>query len=253
MTKRVISYQGSNMTFTVVASNNPKYQWCFGGQKAPIVGATNNSLTITNVKTSNAGLYTVYVTNNYGSVYGTANSSVFTTNILVNCKPTTNFTGKVTLAWDYNFTNYPSVIAFKLYSGIISKTYTNIVNIAGQVTTGQVSNLISGNTYYFVATAIDTNGLESDYSTEVSTTIPMPPITIANMTLNIYWLNAFGYPAIQTKMCPFQNATLWYRTNLVAGSWMVATNWVGDSYGNAVYDDAGARGSPQRFYRASTP
>jgi len=254
MTKRVIGYQGSNMTFTVVGTNNPiSYQWCFGGQKAVIAGATNSSLTITNVKTSNAGLYTVYLTNSAGSVYGTANSSVFTTNLLANCKPITNSTGTVTLAWDYDFTNNPSVNAFKIYDGVASRTYTNVVNINGRILTGQVTNLSGGATYYFAATAVDTNSLESDYSSEVSAFISPPALSITNMTLNIYWLDAFGYPAIQTKMCPFQNATLWYRTNLVLGSWMTATNWIGDKYGNAVYDDAGAKGSPQRFYRASTP
>ena len=254
MTKRVIGYQGNNMTLTVVATNNPiSYQWCFGGGKKPIAGATNSSLTITNVKTSNAGLYTVYLTNSAGKVYGTANASVFTTNILANCKATTNSIATVTLAWDYNFTNNPAVNAFRIYGGIAPSTYTNFVNVAGQVTTGQVTNVPTGLTNYFAATSVDTNGLESDYSTEISTVIPTPPNSITNMTLQIYWLDALGYPAIQTKMCPFQNATLWYRTNLVLGSWMTATNWIGDRYGNAVYDDAGAKGSPQRFYRASTP
>ena len=203
MTKRVIGYQGSNMTFTVVASNNPSsYQWCFGGAKTPIVGATNSSLTITNVKTSNAGLYTVYLTNTAGKVYGTANASVFTTNILAACQGPTNITATVTLAWDYDFTNNPAVNAFRIYDGIASRTYTNVVNILGQITTGTVTNLQSGPTYYFAATAVDTNGLESDYSSEVSTTV-MSPSVLTNMTLNIYWLDAFGYPAIQTKMCPF--------------------------------------------------
>jgi len=253
MTKRVIGYQGSNMTFTVVASNNPSsYQWCFGGAKTPIVGATNSSLTITNVKTSNAGLYTVYLTNSAGKVYGTANASVFTTNVLTVCKPSTNIS-MVTLAWDYDFTNNPGVNAFRIYDGIASRTYTNVVNVLGQITTGQVSNLLGGSTYYFAATAVDTNGLESDYSSEVSYTPPLTSGINTNIVLNIYWLDAFGYPAIQSKLCPSQTATLWYRTNLVLGTWAVSTNWMGDAYGNVIYDDAGAKGSPQRFYRTSTP
>src|ERR1019366_1674310 len=54
-----------------------------------------------------------------------------------------------------------------------------------------VSNLVEGATYYFAATAVDTNGLESDYSTEVSTLIPVkltnqPPTLnmLANVTIN---------------------------------------------------------------------
>ena len=44
---------------------------------------------------------------------------------------------------------------------------------AGTNLTVSVSNLVEGTTYYFAATAVDTNGLESDYSTEVSTLIPV--------------------------------------------------------------------------------
>ena len=69
-----------------------------------------------------------------------------------------------------------------------SATYTNAA-AAGTNLTVSISNLVQGVTYYFAATAVDTNGLESDYSTEVSTTIPVPnqpPTlnTLPNITLN---------------------------------------------------------------------
>jgi len=76
-----------------------------------------------------------------------------------------------TLAWDPSpgtdiITNY------NLYYGVASATYTNVV-AAGTNTTVSISNLVDGTTYYFAATALDTNGLESDYSTEVPA-----PITV---------------------------------------------------------------------------
>jgi hypothetical protein len=78
---------------------------------------------------------------------------------------------RVTLAWD------PSpggaVAGYRLYDGIASRTYTNIIN-AGNVTTQSVSGLIAGVTYFFAVTALGTNGLESDYSSEVSYTVPLP-------------------------------------------------------------------------------
>ena len=82
----------------------------------------------------------------------------------------------VTLAWDASpgtnvITNY------NIYYGPASATYTN-VQAAGTNQTLTVSNLVRGGTYYFAATAVDKNGLESDYSTEVSTvtkTQPAPP------------------------------------------------------------------------------
>jgi cell wall assembly regulator SMI1 len=52
----------------------------------------------------------------------------------------------------------------------------------GNLTSNTISGLVSGATYYFAVTAIGTNGLESDYSAEVSYTVPLPtnnPPTIA--------------------------------------------------------------------------
>jgi hypothetical protein len=98
-------------------------------------------------------------------------------------------TGTVTLAWDPSpGTN--AIANYNLYFGAASATYTNLVS-AGTNTTVSVSNLVEGATYYFAATAVDTNGLESDYSTEVSTLVPVkltnqPPTlnTLANLTIN---------------------------------------------------------------------
>jgi hypothetical protein len=97
--------------------------------------------------------------------------------------------GNVTLAWDASpGTN--SIANYKIYYGSASATYTNSVS-AGTNLTATVSNLVQGGTYYFAATATDTYGLESDYSSEVSTTIPVPltnqPPTInalASTTIN---------------------------------------------------------------------
>ena len=77
----------------------------------------------------------------------------------------------VTLAWNPNpgtdvITNY------NLYYGAASGTYTNVV-AAGTNTTVPIPNLVDGATYYFAVTAVDTSGLESDYSTEVSALISL--------------------------------------------------------------------------------
>jgi hypothetical protein len=58
---------GANASFSVVVSGTPPmvYQWQFDG--ANIIGATNTSLTLTNVSLSQAGSYAVTVTNTLGS------------------------------------------------------------------------------------------------------------------------------------------------------------------------------------------
>ncbi len=109
---------------------------------------------------------------------------------LIALAPLASFaTGTVTLAWDAS--PGTNVIAnYNLYYGVASATYTNVV-AAGTNLTVSVSNLVEGTTYYFAATAVDSDGLESDYSTEVSTLVPIkltnqPPTlnAIANIAVN---------------------------------------------------------------------
>ena len=97
--------------------------------------------------------------------------------------------GTVTLIWDPS--SGTNVIAnYKVYYGSASRAYTNVISV-GTATTLSVSNLVAGTTYYFAATAVDAYGLESDYSTEASTVIPIsitnqPPTLdlLVNLTIN---------------------------------------------------------------------
>jgi len=59
---------GQSASFSVVAGGTAPLacQWHFNS--APVSGATNASLTLTNVQTTNAGSYTVVVTNAAGSI-----------------------------------------------------------------------------------------------------------------------------------------------------------------------------------------
>jgi hypothetical protein len=93
------------------------------------------------------------------------------------------------LAWDSSACT--NVIAnYNVYYGVASATYTNVA-AAGTNLTVSVPNLVEGATYFFAATAVDTSGLESDFSTEVSTLIPLkttnqPPTlnAIVNISFN---------------------------------------------------------------------
>ncbi len=77
--------------------------------------------------------------------------------------------GEVTLAWDPN--SEPDLAGYKLYYGLESGQYDEIIDV-GNVTTTTVPGLDAGLTYYFVVTAYNAAGLESDPSNEVSYTVP---------------------------------------------------------------------------------
>jgi alpha-tubulin suppressor-like RCC1 family protein len=65
---QVLTAPGGTATFSVIASGSPvlTYQWARNG--VPLAGATNATLTLSNVQPSAVGTYTVTVTNGGGSV-----------------------------------------------------------------------------------------------------------------------------------------------------------------------------------------
>jgi hypothetical protein len=72
---------------------------------------------------------------------------------------------QVTLAWDAN--SEPNIAGYKVYYGTASRVYNWYFDV-GKVTTYSVTGLTDGSTYFFAATAYDTSGVESTYSSEVS-------------------------------------------------------------------------------------
>lgn len=70
----------------------------------------------------------------------------------------------VTLAWDPN--PEPDLKEYRLHIGISSRSYQVSIPV-GLATTFTVTDLPAGVTTYFALTAINHNGLESDYSEEV--------------------------------------------------------------------------------------
>lgn len=89
-------------------------------------------------------------------------------------KVRTNSTVK--LQWDA----VPDVQGYRIYYGPAPKFYTN--SIGTPSTTLSVSNIVSRSAYYFAATAIGVNGLESAYSAEVN---------------NILWSNQVVWVVVQ--------------------------------------------------------
>jgi len=87
------------------------------------------------------------------------------------------------LAVDASFSWLPNtestLAGYKIHYGTASRTYTQSVDIGnpgpsadGRVH-GTVTGLSAGTTYYFAATAYDINGIESDFSQEVSLSVTL--------------------------------------------------------------------------------
>lgn len=82
---------GSSVQFSIVASGDPTltYQWYFNG--SPFGGATSDTLSFSNARSSDAGDYTVVVTNSLGSV--TSNKASLVVNSTPSTPPPTNNPG----------------------------------------------------------------------------------------------------------------------------------------------------------------
>jgi len=83
----------------------------------------------------------------------------------------------VTLAWDSS--TDPDVVAYRVYWNTnAADVHANFVEV-GAVNTAVVTGLVPGTTYYFVATALDSLGLESSDSNMVSYTVPVVALRLS--------------------------------------------------------------------------
>ncbi len=78
--------------------------------------------------------------------------------------------GSVILGWEPDLD--PSVVGYDVYYGPASRYYSNAVSV-GPATNATVSGLREGVTYFFAVAAYTWEGLQSDYSAEVSQFIPI--------------------------------------------------------------------------------
>jgi hypothetical protein len=79
------------------------------------------------------------------------------------------FAQALSLEWDANVE--PTIGGYRVYMGEASRSYTFASDV-GNSTTAQLQNLPPGRTVYLAVTAYDTNGLESDFSDEITYTVP---------------------------------------------------------------------------------
>jgi len=81
------------------------------------------------------------------------------------------FLGSYSVAFAWDSSPSSEVTGYRVYYGAASGNYSNSV-VVGNVTTNTVPGLASGVTYFFAVTAYNASGLESDFSNEISYTVP---------------------------------------------------------------------------------
>jgi hypothetical protein len=152
----------------------------------------------------------------------------------------------IALAWDPSADS--AVSGYRLYLGTASRNYS-VAYDAGDATSFTVAGLQVGTVYFFATTAYDTNGLESDFSTELVytngfSTAPSGP-QITNLVRT-----ADGNFTVSGVAVPGQICVLLAAANLVPPvRWTpIATNTV-DAQATVSLADLQATNYPQRFYR----
>jgi sulfur relay (sulfurtransferase) complex TusBCD TusD component (DsrE family) len=142
----------------------------------------------------------------------------------------------VTLGW--NPDSGSAIAGYRLYQGGASRTYTNVM-AAGNLTNLTVSSLASGATYFFAVTAYNTNAVESDYSSEISYTVPVPTNLPPSLPPAV---PVFVQQSYATPQSPATQVTVAYPSAQTAGNAnLLAIGWndvtasivsVSDSAGN---------------------
>lgn len=140
------------------------------------------------------------------------------TNVAVLIQASTNLiaprlsVGSVTLAWTSSTDT--NVVGYNVYFGGASEAYTNKVS-AGAGDALVISNLVTGATYYFAATAYDNTGMESPFSNEASCAVPPAAATQWSGLTNVIGSGCFipceqfwGLPQVFFRAVSLQQVTL---------------------------------------------
>ena len=141
-----VAYVGSTVTFTSTAINVSSYQWQFNG--VAISGATNPTLTLANLNSSQAGVYSV-VAFGSGTPAQSSNATLtvqpaLTVPVFYSGLPNLIFIGSNSSTTTYSVTGLPTGLTYDPVSGYISGTLqsTGTYNFTVSVNNGNVTNTL---------------------------------------------------------------------------------------------------------------
>jgi hypothetical protein len=143
----------------------------------------------------------------------------------------------VTLEWNPSIS--PNIVGYDIYYGGVSGIYTNEIFV-GNVTNLTVPGLADGTTYYFVATAVNSSGIQSSFSSQLSYTLSTAPA----LGMPVFSSNGFSFPVSGMSG---SNCVIQVSTNLI--DWVpLETNTVPFQF-----TDSNVSLFSRRFYRAVYP
>jgi hypothetical protein len=147
----------------------------------------------------------------------------------------TPLTQTFALAWAKN--PEPNIDYYRLHIGTTSGQYTTHVRVNS--TNCITPALPIGPVFYFSVTAVNTAGLESDYSAEISSAAAVAPQITAGL--------AGKNLQLSIQALPGQTCTIETSQNL--RDWLLLTNRVADLQGRVQWSPASSS-SPLAFFRA---
>lgn len=144
----------------------------------------------------------------------------------------------VTLDWTPSLS--PNLAGYNIDYGVTNGIYTQMVNV-GNVTNTTISGLTGGMTYYFAATAYNSNGLQSVFSGQASYTMPatLTELQIRAAPAGMLALTMTGPIGQTNEILATQNFEVWT---------VIGTATEGAS-GTFVFTDTNAANYLMRFYR----
>ena len=204
---------GDSVTFTVAASGNPTptYQWRKNGTN--LNGATNATLTLTNVQTGDAGIYTVVATNSAGSA--TSNGAVLTVSTATVAPAFTTQPASQTLAAGSSATF--NVVA----TGNPAPTYQwrkNGTNLSGATTvTLTLSNVQARDAATYTVVATNSAGSATSNGAVLTVSAAAPIITAQPQSQVVAPSTALNLSVTVTGQGPFTYQ--WYKDgSAIAGA-----------------------------------
>ena len=144
----------------------------------------------------------------------------------------------VALAWNPSASS--NIVGYNVYYGGVSGIYTNEVS-AGSMTNLTITGLATNTTYYFVATAVNSSGVQSIFSSPASyyTVSSVPGVPV--LKTPVFSANAFSFSVTGITG---SNCVIQVSTNLLKWT-SLQTNTVPFQF-----TDSKANQYSKRFYRA---